>query len=100
MADEYIGFRLPAPLALQARAAAESLQMNLSEWLRVVVDQAVNGTVPSIDEGYKQARALAIQLATQLLQTALANMPDSYDEALARTTMGGPRGRIDAHDGS
>ena len=75
--------KLPIDLAtaLRARAAAESL--SVSEVLRSIIEQWLMGTQPSTDQGYIQARRYATMLAQQALQTALQNIPQTYDQAVS-----------------
>jgi len=90
MAKGYIGFRIPAEIETQVAALAESQGITVSEFCRALVLQAITGQTPSVDEGYMQARGLAIQLAHKLISNAADDLPESYEEARARFDLSGP----------
>jgi hypothetical protein len=80
-------------LAPDVRAAVDEYciqhGVTLSELYRSLTDGFLSGTIaPGGPEGYKQARATAVQLAQVLLAQAAETMPDSFDEAVARYGLG------------
>ena len=75
--------RLPPDLdaAVRDRAMAEGLSP--SEMLRLIVQQWAYGSMATADEGYFQARQLAQHLAHVVLQAAINQLPQTYEEAMA-----------------
>ncbi len=90
MADKYVGFRLPEELRTHAIAIAESHGLTLSQWIRDVIEAAVQtytgtGELRSyLDLAYERARPLAVKMAILMLQNATAEVPYSYEEFVAR----------------
>lgn len=82
MAVQPMCVRLPEDLDAAVRALAESEGISPSEVLRSAVHQRVYSQIPSVDEGYKQARGLAIQFAHEAVNLAAEQIPDSYEEAM------------------
>lgn len=78
-----IAVRLPGDLAAAIDAACAEQQITASEFLRGLVSQWVYGStqLAGPDEGYAQARSMASQLAHAALRQALAQIPESHDEA-------------------
>jgi hypothetical protein len=75
--------RLPEDLdvAIRTRGAAEGLSP--SEMLRSIITQWAYGSTPSVDEGYRQARSIAVRLAHEAIARAFDQLPEGYEEALA-----------------
>jgi hypothetical protein len=87
MSDVYIGVRIPFELRAQIIALAGSQGISLSEYVRAALTAAVGGNyAPGSDEGYRQAKGMAIQIAMHLITGALLqardSLPATYEEAL------------------
>lgn len=105
MSGQIITCRVPEEWLPQIDALASTLGVTRSEWLRGLIAAALDGgpqgaiALGGVDEGYKQARAFASQLATSMLALAADMMPETYEEAVARYGVKGYRG-IRQHDDS
>ncbi len=65
----------------------QSQGITLSDFYRALTLSALGGEggfAGGVTEGYAHARALSVQLARQLLEQAHANLPETFEEALAR----------------
>lgn len=87
MSDIYIGVRIPFELRAQIIALASVQGISLSEYVRAALTAAVGGNyAPGSDEGYRQAKGMAIQLALLLLSQACMQarerLPATYDDAV------------------
>lgn len=84
MAENYIGFKLTPEMRAGIITRAEADGVSASEWIRGVIEQALVGEVPSVDEGYRQARRLATQMATEIIRratrSAVEAIPETVDE--------------------
>lgn len=90
MASDYVGVRMLPEMRAHAEQLAEQQGMSLSEWLRILIHNAITGELPNVDDAYRSARGIAIQLAHTLISNAVRDLPDTYEEAVARYQMGGP----------
>jgi len=80
-------FRLPPDLRNQVEIMVGAQGITLSDFYRALTLSALGGEggfAGGVTEGYAHARALATQLAGLLLQQAAENLPETFDEALAR----------------
>ena len=88
MARDYIGIRMGEDLRIQVEQAALATGTTLSEWIRMSCLQSLSvglgGSSSLLDEGYAQGRALGFELVRLLAQEIGANMPATYEEAIAR----------------
>lgn len=66
---------------LRARCGAEGLQ--ISEVVISLLRQWLTGVVPTVDDGYRQAKGIALLAARLAIGLAANNLPQTYDEALA-----------------
>lgn len=98
MATDYklINLRIPVDWYEQILAVCDANGITLSEFVRGVIKPALDGLPPGsfhlggLDEGYRQGRALASKIAHGLLENALASLPDTYEEAVARYDINNP----------
>jgi hypothetical protein len=89
--ERNVCFRLPYELRMQALALCETHGIGLSELLRGLLLRALGEPgLAGLDEGYMQARRLAIRMTHQLVETASRDLPDTYEEAVARFGLAGP----------
>lgn len=61
------------------RAQLEGL--TVSELLQSFAQGVIYNTQPSVDEGYRHAKHLAIRIAHDVLQNALDELPETFAEA-------------------
>ena len=80
--------RLPPDLdaAVRERAAREGL--SVSEIFRALMSQWVYQQTPSVDEGYYNARQLAMKLAHEAVSNVIANEPGAFDVATIQQAHG------------
>jgi hypothetical protein len=92
---DYVGVRLGVELRQRAIMAAEQLGIPLSEWVRLVVANALangnagmNGIGDPTNAGYLHGRSLGFALAQQqvanAVRAAIEGSPSSVEEATAR----------------
>jgi hypothetical protein len=80
-------FRLPPDLRNQVEIMVQSQGITLSDFYRSLTLSALGGEsgfAGGVSEGYAHARALAGQLARLVVEQAHENLPDTFEEALAR----------------
>lgn len=83
MADtEFVGIRIPSDWDAQIRARCQAAGITLSDFIRHAIANALGES----DEAYVYgiARHLAMQLAFKSLEAANAQLPATYEEAVAR----------------
>jgi len=80
--NELICIRLQPEMNALVREVVSAHSISLSEWIRILIQNALYGVSPHVDEGYIQARALAIKLAHDLLRRAEATMPPTFEDAI------------------
>lgn len=91
MADKLINCRIPIEWHEEINAITTHNGITVSEFLRSCIRAGLDG-VPgqlafTVEDGYKQARALATKMAHEMLDIAKVQLPDSYEEAVARYGM-------------
>lgn len=66
---------------LRQRCTMEGLQ--ISEVVISLLRQWLTGTVPTVDDGYRQAKAMALVCVRFVIGHAAKNLPQTYEEAIA-----------------
>lgn len=88
MADKLINCRIPLDWHDQIRAIADHNGITASEFLRAAISAALQSMPGDLRltnvDGYKQARSLASKMAHEMLDIAKVQLPDTYEEAVAR----------------
>lgn len=83
----YIGFRLDPTQRARLMQLAESQGITASDWLRSVVDAALDGAglagLSSEDQGFAVGFRSGLRIARAQLQQATDAMPESLEEARA-----------------
>lgn len=82
--------RFPLDIDAELMARARNENLTVSELLQAFALGVIHNTQPSVDEGYRQAKSVAMQLATEALHTALAEMPETFAEAHQAVANGQP----------
>jgi len=85
-----ICIRLPPEMETITREIVAAQSITLSEWVRMLIYNAIYGNTPDVNEGYMQARTLALKLATEMLRRANEMLPQNYDEAVSYFGLAGP----------
>lgn len=85
-----ICIRLPPEMDMLAREIVAAQSITLSEWVRMLIHNAIYGHTPNVNEGYMQARTLALKLASEMLRRAGELLPQDYDEAVTYFGLAGP----------
>jgi hypothetical protein len=84
-----VAFRLSPEMRAGVDAYCIGHGISISDFYRSLTELALNGQIgPGSIEGYKAARAMAIQLAGVVLATAAAAIPETIEEAQARGLVG------------
>lgn len=81
--DQTICLKLSIDLATALRSRAASENLTISDVLRSMIMEWVYDERPSVDDGYKQGRSIAMKMA-HLTVSKLINdqMPDNFEEAM------------------
>lgn len=90
MSNPLICFR-PTPAqraAIVEVATAHGITM--SEYLRMLVEQQLTSGMFQVDEGYMEARSLALKLAHEVLRRAMEMLPQNYEDAVPYFGLAGP----------
>lgn len=85
-----ICLRISDEMRALAGEVATAQGVTLSEWIRVLMTEALYGNGPDINAGYIQARGLALKLSHELLRRATELLPPSYEEAVMYFGLAGP----------
>jgi hypothetical protein len=82
--DQTICLKLSIDLATALRSRAASENLTISDVLRSMVMEWVYDERPSVDDGYKQGRSIAMKVAHQTVTHLIADrMPDNFEDAMA-----------------
>lgn len=90
MAADPICLRLPPDMLAMTKDLCAAQNISVSEWIRMLINDALHGNVPDVNEGYMQARALALKLSHELLRRATEMLPPTYEEAQMYFGLAGP----------
>jgi hypothetical protein len=82
--------RLQADLEAFVRDIAASQGITVSEWIRLLISNAVYGQAPDVDAGYNQGRAFGLKLAHEMIRKAAELMPQTHEEAVVYFGLAGP----------
>lgn len=88
MADRIINVRIPIEWHEEIAALVDHNGITASEFLRQCIRAGLDGRPGelefTVEDGYKQARSLGVKLAHEMISIAATQMPESYEEAVAR----------------
>lgn len=90
MSNPLICFR-PTPIQRAAIVeVANAHGITMSEYLRMLVESQLTSGIFQVEEGYMEARGLALKLAHELLRRAQEMLPQSYADAVPYFGLAGP----------
>lgn len=88
-AKQMVCFRLSPEIRAGVDAYCAGHGISITDLYRSLTELVLTGQIsPGSIEGYKSARAMAIQLASILLAKASAELPETLEEAQARGLVG------------
>jgi len=91
VADRIINVRIPIEWHEEIAVLVTHNGITASEFYRACIRAGLDGHQGqlqfTIEDGYKQARSLGVKLAHEMVSIAAAQMPESYEEAVARYGM-------------